>query len=584
MVQNSTSEISNSTTGVDSNDQDMLKFLAHAALARTDLLAYNTFIDTSYELYPGLEQLINHLQQVESGEIKRLIITMPPRHGKSETTSGKFPGWCIGRDPTRTVIMTSYSATLAETFSVQNRDTISTNPRWKFVFPNITLDPNKRGKDKWAVTGRRESVIAAGVGGAITGFGAWLLLIDDPVKNAEEANSPAYQEKVYDWYRTTSRTRLTPDGRIIIIMTRWSEGDLVAKLESSEEWDQYTVLHLPALSYGTEDELRAECATEEEYQKQKAQLPVTAFPDRLNRPKGTPLWEDRFNAEFLYDAKIAMRHDFEALYQGNPSAPEGQKFKKDWFRGVSLKTLASLPIKPVVRVRSWDLAWSSKTSADFTVGIRATMYVTDDTGSDTTITPKELQEKYELKLPPAFIVLDDLIRYQKEWDASEQMIKNTMVSDGYKTEVLIEAVASQNIAVKTILKEKLFWRHRVIPIIPTRDKEERAKYSMQLASKGLVFIAYPDARVPPAWENEFLRELGAFPNAAKDDQVDAFTQLINHWAPRIDKLLLKMAQIEWATPFDDGKPKDKQNLHLPAPFREGPDPHGSPARDHLSWV
>jgi hypothetical protein len=273
---------------ISSKEQADLQLASHAALAQREYLAYATFIDQSYETPQHIRLLGGYLDAVERGDIKKLAIIMPPRHGKSEATSGKFPGWCLGKDQNRTVMVTSYAASLAETFSIQNRDTIATNPRWRMVFPDAVLNPNVRGRDRWALAGQRESVIAAGVGGSITGLGAWLLLIDDPVKNYEEAISQARQEAVWKWYNTTARTRLTPDGRTIIIMTRWAEGDLLGHVLEAD--DDFVVVHLPATSYGTVQDLVRLYPDPARRAREIEKLPKAAYPDLMGRPQGEPLW------------------------------------------------------------------------------------------------------------------------------------------------------------------------------------------------------------------------------------------------------------------------------------------------------
>jgi predicted phage terminase large subunit-like protein len=506
-------------------------------------MPYAQIVNPKYQTPQHVRMIAGVLQDVEAGKIKRACITLHPRAGKSELTSGIFPSWCLGRDPSRKFILTSYAQRLAETFSEQNRDTIALNPGFREVFPEVTISPTKKGRDLWAVMGERESLLAAGVGGAITGFGAWGLLIDDPFKNHEEANSAALRERVWNWYLTTSRTRLQADGWVIIIATRWHEDDLTGRLMQTREWKDFHHLHIPALSYGSIGDYEDDGRDEYERKKFFASLPVDAFPDPMGRPKGEPCWPDRFGIDFLVDARETMGHHFEALYQGNPTAPEGQKFKREWFRPITDRDLEALPIEVKARSRSYDLAWSASKTADFTVGLRATLYQVDHNGDS--------DHPLLSALPPVMIVIEDLLRYQKEWDENEDLIIDAALTDGSDYELLVEAVASQNKGVKSLRKNPRLWRHNIIPVVPSKGKEERANYSLGLASHGAVFILYPHQTVAPFWETDFLNELGGFPLAAKDDQVDALTQVIDFWQDQIDEAMMQFRPTTWDSGFGE---------------------------------
>jgi predicted phage terminase large subunit-like protein len=562
--------------------REQLALAAHAALARQDFLAYATFIDPSYEITAHIKMLAERLDAVERGDIRRLAIIMPPRHSKSESTSGKFPAYCLGKDANRCMMITSYAATLAETFSIQNRDTISSNERYQIVFPDTTLNPNVRGREKWALAGKRESCIAAGVGGSITGLGADFLLIDDPVKNYEEAVSLARQEAVFHWYRTTARTRLTPDGRIIIIMTRWSEGDLLGRIREEME-DEFSWLHLPAFSYGTEEDYIRVYPNEEERQKKIATLPKAAFPDPLGRPQGEALWPTRYSDEFLRAQKAVLGHEFEALYQGNPGAPEGTKFKRDWFRPITQQILDNLKLTKLAQVMSYDLAWSDRTSADYTAGTKATLYRVGVQPPDKVIKDDDVRSYLErVPIPPVIVVIEGVTRWQLEWDESMEKIIKLALKDKHGYKLLVEAVASQNIGVKSLKKDLRLWKHQILGVTVTRDKIARANFALKLGGRGIFFVLYDTLSRAPVWEKDWLSELATFPNGVNDDQVDSLTQLVNHWEPMIDNVLRQMSVGEWTTPFMRGSPTGPDRSHLPPEFRENP---ASTAyqRDKLGW-
>jgi len=506
-----------------------VQLAARAALARRSLLDYCCLINPKYKTPPHIRMAAEHFEAVERGEILRLMVFMPPRHGKSELYSGMAPSWFIGRDPDRKVILTSYAATLAETFSIQNRDTIQYNPMWPVIFPTVTISPTVRAVDKWAVTGQRESLLAAGVGGPVTGFGAHLLIIDDPVKNYEEACSKANQEKQFNWYKTTARTRLQPGAAIIIIMTRWVEDDLAGRILDSEEGSDFTILHLPARSLGVESDYPTGVPSEI--------AESTAFPDALGRRKDEPLWKEMgFDTAFLDSAQRSMLHDFHGLYQGMPSTPAGEKFRRTDFQ------VAPAPAEWELlrRARSWDLAWTESTEADWTVGLLASLWVHDEDW---------------------LVHIDDIVRARTEDPAG--LILETAGADGSEVEVVMETVALQSKAFRSVRRDERMWKHRMTGVRPHVDKLIRAQPAMRLSRGGRVYVEQA------GWTKDFLDELGVFPNGRYDDQVDGYTQLINHWQTVLDALLWKK-KVARAVP----KPRD-----IPFEFRVVQ----PKARDGLVW-
>lgn len=554
------SEQTDLLTSLSDEELALAKVSAHAALASQEYLSYFTFMNPTHQTPLHIRVLCAYLDLVEKGVIKQLLVIEPPRHGKSETTSGNFPSYCIGKDPTRTVMITSYAATLAEVFSIQNRDTIADNPHWPLVFPNVRMSTKVKGRDKWAVQGARETCIAAGVGGSITGLGCWLLLMDDLVKNYEEAVSVARQEAIWNWYTTTARTRLTPDGREVVIGTRWAENDFIDRLLKSEEGKNFVVLHLPALSYGSPEEYEALYPQVEDRAKVLARIPKTAFPDPLGRPKDEPLWPGRFSFAFLQRQKFVLGHDFEALYQGNPSAPEGHKFKSAWFRGITPLVLSHLKLTTRGRARSYDLAWARTDRANYTAGLRATLYELEEQDFNA-IQDEQVRAYLNLVgIPPIIIVLEHMLRYKEEWDEGSEKIVKQALEDGERYELLVEAIASQSVGIKSLKRDRRLWKHNLYGVNKNVDKEVNAKYALRLASQGCIFVLYPNATTPPLWELEFLGELGAFPNGSEDDQVDALSQLVNHWQPIIDQILQSTTKGIWQTPFMAAPPSVARKL------------------------
>ena len=239
--------------------------------------------------------IAQRLEAVERGEIDRLMIFMPPRHGKSELASKRFPAWCLGRDPKRQIIAASYNSDLANDFGRNVRNLVA-EPEFGQVFPGVTLAPDSQAANRMN-TNHGGTYVAAGVGTAVTGRGAHIALIDDPFKDREEADSERRRDVVWDWYRSTLYTRLMPGGAIVLIQTRWHEDDLAGRLLEQER-DQWEVLELPAL-----------------------------HPDR------GALWPEWYNEEALRRIKDTIGpREWSALYQQQPQPDEGTFFQRGWFR------------------------------------------------------------------------------------------------------------------------------------------------------------------------------------------------------------------------------------------------------------
>ncbi|MCK4823698.1 terminase family protein, partial [bacterium] len=244
------------------------------------------------------------LEAVANGEIKRLMVFMPPRHGKSQVCSKKFPAWYLRRYPNRYIMITSYSADLSFDFSRIARNTIQDE---RELFPDVNVNQQARAVKHWTLANYLGGLIAAGVGGPITGRGAHVAIIDDPFKNFEEAASDTVRESVWQWYRSTLRTRLAPGGAIVLIMTRWHQDDLAGRLleeAKTGDGEQWEVISLPGIS---------------------------ETDDQLGRKVGEAL-SPRFPIEELLTIKKALgSYLFSSLYQQNPRAEEGNYFKKHWF-------------------------------------------------------------------------------------------------------------------------------------------------------------------------------------------------------------------------------------------------------------
>jgi hypothetical protein len=313
-----------------SRSSEALAELARRELARRRLLDFVLFNFPDYKVNWHHKVLIEKLEAVERGECKRLIVTMPPRHGKSEIVSVQFPSFLIGRNKNRNIIEASYSGDLATDFGRQVRNIIA-GESYKHLFPDVQLAEDSQAKGKWNTNGRG-AYNAVGVGGATTGKGADFLIIDDYCKNRQDAESEVVRQSTWEWYTSTARTRLSPQGAIIIVATRWHDDDLIGRvLKSGGEWD---IIHLPAV----------------------------ANDDEPFRKRGEALWADHFSLDVLDEIKRDIgSYDWSSLYQGSPLDSESQEFRRDFFK---YRTEDDLNEKRLNRYLTVDLAFSDKETAD----------------------------------------------------------------------------------------------------------------------------------------------------------------------------------------------------------------------------
>lgn len=269
------------------------------------LISYAAYQWPGYRDAAHHRLIARHLEAVERGEIKRLMITMPPRHGKSMLASEYFPAWYLGRNPDHYVAMATYAQELADDFGRKVKNQIG-DPSFEAIFPGVRLADDSKSAKRFHINGQeggyehglnqRGAYYAVGVGGPLTGRGAHLLLIDDPVKNREDADSEIVRKKTRDWYTSTAYTRLMPGGRVVIIQTRWHEADLSGWLLAEHKHEGWVTLDLPAVNEA-----------------------------------GEALWPEQYPLEELDRIKRALPpRDWSALYQQRPSPDTGDYFKREW--------------------------------------------------------------------------------------------------------------------------------------------------------------------------------------------------------------------------------------------------------------
>lgn len=441
--------------------------------------------------------LLNRILMAAAGGERwasRVIIEMPPRHGKSEFCSGYFPAWYTGLHPDRKVALASYEAGLAATWGQRNRDLLEAYGPGVF---GVQVRQDSQAKNDWKITKRRGGMFTTGVGGALTGRGANVAIIDDPVKNAAEAMSETFRERNKEWYKSTLRTRiekdqvLAHDGAIVVIQTRWHEDDLAGWLQK-EFPDEWLVISLPAIA--ERDEV--------------IYLPDDPDHPAWERKEGEALWPEVHTLEDLKRTRADLGgedgHWWTALYQQRPAPIGGGILKPDQFRTYSLVEdgyLLDAPAGPrlissaeLKRFSTMDLAVSVKTMADYTViGVFGLAW-------------------------PDLLVLDVLRRRMEGPDLPKIAAR---VWQAYQPAYF--AVEQVGFQLSTVQDMRRGAPHETPPrpalpvkgLLPQGDKVTRA---LTLAARMAGSNVYVPERAP--WLDGLKAEMAVFPKGEHDDQVD----------------------------------------------------------------
>ena len=305
--------------------------------AKEHLIDFSILTNPKYKPNWHHNVIADELEKIEKyGDkfFKILLLFVPPRNGKSQEATINFPAWYLGRNPEKEVITSSYSAELALDFGSKTRSLVDSET-YKRIF-NLNLKADERAKAKW-ITEKGGSYTSVGIGGAITGRGANVFIIDDPLKNREDAESKVIRDKQWDWFTSTAYTRLEPNGVVIVILTRWHLDDLAGRILTHPELSKICkVINFPAI----------------------------ALQDEQYRKKGEPLWPEKYSLEVLEQIKSTIGiYDWSALYQQNPVLTENQEFKQEWFNYRTREEVQRLNTRNYLTI---DTAMSEKTSADYT--------------------------------------------------------------------------------------------------------------------------------------------------------------------------------------------------------------------------
>ena len=406
-------------------------------------------------------------ERVACGELKRLIINMPPRHTKSEFASYLLPAWFLGNYPHKKVIQTSHTAELAVGFGRKVRNLVD-QETYRSVFQGVELQADSKAAGRWA-TNAGGDYFAIGVGGAVTGKGADLLIIDDPHSEQEAALAeinPDIYDKTYEWYTSGPRQRLQPGGSIVVVMTRWSKRDLtgqVLKSAAQRGGDEWEVIEFPALL-----------------------------------PSGNPLWPEFWSLKELAALKEELPNSkWQAQYQQNPVSEASAIVKREWWQTWEEED----PPNCDFVLQAWDTAFEKSNRADYSaVTTWGVFYHPDDNGiaQSNIILLNAFRERMEFPR-----LKKEAVEQFKEWDPDS---------------IIIEKKASG----APLIYEMRAMGIPVQETNPSRgnDKIVRLNAVADLFSSGTVWA--PDTR----WAREVIEEVASFPNGENDDYVDTTSQAL----------------------------------------------------------
>ena len=448
--------------------REILGLIEELNEARAREGAQSDFLEFVKQVWPAFIEGKHHrvmadaFNRIADGELKRLIINMPPRHTKSEFASHLFPAWYLGRFPDRKVIQTAHTAELAVGFGRKVRNLVGSKD-YASIFSGVSLSADSKAAGRWN-TNRQGDYFAIGVGGAVTGKGADILIVDDPHSEQEAAqNDPSVYDKTYEWYTSGPRQRLQPGGAICLVMTRWSKKDLTgsilkASIErgGSDEWE---IIELPAIL-----------------------------------PSNKPLWPGFWPLEQLEALKAELPvSKWSAQYQQDPTSEEGAIIKREWWKEWDKKD----PPDCEFVIQSWDTAFLAKETADYSACTTWGVFYDEDKNAN-------------------IILLDAL---QERLEFPDLKVRAYEMYKEYEPDAcIVEAKAAGSPLIFEL-------RRLGIPVAEYspgrgRDKIARVNAVSDLFHSGHVWA--PKKR----WAEEVIEEFAAFPTGDHDDLVDSSTQAL----------------------------------------------------------
>lgn len=422
--------------------------------------------------------MAKELQAVMRGEVKRLIIQMPPQHGKSETATRLFPAFYFGHFPKHSLIVGAYNQTKADEFGRHTKEYMQSE-LYKAIFPDTKINPNKNAVDEFEIL-NGGTYIAAGINGSVTGGGANGIIIDDPYKNQQEADSETVSENIINLWKSTWRTRLRGDGWIIIIQTRWNKRDLIQWLLDNESDDpayKWKIVNLKAVIEDEEDEKN----------------------DPLKRKIGETLWPSMFPARVMADMKNSVGPKvWNSLYQGQPTDAQGELFlRKNWNYWCRKNCNAEhehhpLPTKIDSKMQVWDCSFKDLSTSDYVVG------------------------GVGYKAGPNLYIIDAM-RKRATAKATCDMIRQMIIRHPDVIKIGVEDKANGPEVIATMKQEV----SGVVEIPANGSKDSRASAASIHQESGNIYLPYE-----AIWKEELIEECAAYPNGKYDDYVD----MVSHMA------------------------------------------------------
>jgi predicted phage terminase large subunit-like protein len=452
--------------------QELLVLLEELEQAKSREKCHEEFMSFVGEMWSAFihgkhhEIMADAFERVAKGDLKRLIINMPPRHTKSEFASYLLPAWFLGKYPDKKIIQTAHTAELAVGFGRKVRNLVN-SPDYKAIFPNVSLQSDSKAAGRWN-TSQGGDYFAIGVGGAVTGKGADLLIIDDPHSEQEGASADINVfNRTYEWYTSGPRQRLQPNGAIVVVMTRWHNKDLTGQVVDASikrgGADQWEVIELPAIM-----------------------------------PSGSPLWAEFWKMEELQALKAELPNSkWMAQYQQDPTSEEGALVKRDWWQIWEGRN----PPDCEFVIQSWDTAFMKNQRADFSACTTwGVFYLEDDDGM----------------LAPNLILLD---AYQERLEFPEL---KKMAMEKYRAYTPDAFIVEAKAAGMPLIFELRAMGIPVQEYTPSRgnDKISRVNAVSDLFASGVVWA--PETR----WAEETIEQFAGFPNMEHDDLVDSTTQAL----------------------------------------------------------
>jgi len=453
---------------------DDVEFLVgvERSFARTFLIDFIEYNNSAYSTQWFHKKICDTFDGLLKGSLSKVMIFVPPQHGKSLIVSENLPAFALGLNPKMNIVSCSYSADLAQRFNRKVQRLIDT-PAYRTLFPETRLNTKSvtndskgnwlRNTEVFEIVKYGGSYKAVGIEGPLTGNPVDLGIIDDPIKDSLDAQSITIRNRCWEWYNDVFNTRTHNLSKRILVMTRWHEDDLAGRLLLNEK--DWRVISFPALKETNENKDDP-------------------------REIGNALWPDRHSVEKIHGIRSLSERTFVSLYQQRPSPKEGGAFERKWFKFYG--HAGKPPVFDKI-IQSWDCTFKDLKTSDFVVG---------------QVWGKIGVQSYLL----------DMVRGQ--WSFINTVKQMRLINEKYPNcdGIYVEDKANGT-AVINVLQTEIAG---IIPVTPTESKESRAAAISYVIEAGNVYFPSEED-----WSDKFIEELAVFPNGAHDDMVDATTQALN---------------------------------------------------------